>query len=267
MGYSKLLVLDSSDVYNLSNPNVTGKGYSDFTVLFNRPLEIPKGCQCAMIKLNTYYTWSIVSTANKNNTFQIISTTPAKTVNAVLPNGIYSLTSLNEFLLSLFAAEFGYTGDTLDMPIAFAANQATSRFVIRVNNSNYSINLSPLGSLFYTLIGWDLKSQPMIVNTTTTAANVGNINFNIDNYLLHCDLVHSSVINNDVSNSVIYAFVPQVEIGEAILEQPIAKMYLPIEDQDIIKSIRLYLTDNRQRYVDLQEPMVVTLHLTDSKTD
>lgn len=250
MGYSQLLVLDSSDVYNLSNPNINGK-YSDFTVTFNRPLEIPRGCKCAMIKMNTYYTWSIVSNTNNNNKFSIMSSTPQKTVNAELPDGIYSISSLNDFLLSLFVAEFGHTGDTFDMPISFSANQAISKFVIKINNPNFSIELSPNGSLFYFLIGWDPKVQSTLVTTSSTAASVGNINFNIDNYLLHCDLISSSVINNDVSRSVIHAFVPQSEIGESILEDPFTKIYLPVERQDAISSIRLYLTDNRQRYVDL----------------
>lgn len=261
MGFSKLLVLDSSQVFDSSNPNVTGRGFSDFTVAFNRPIQIPKECYCALIKLNTYYTWSIVNELNNNNKFQIVRTAPAKTVNATLPDGIYSLTTLNDFLYALFVQEFGFTGDSFLMPISLGANQATSRFVIKVNDPNYRIELSPNGSMFYFLLGWDKNST--LVTQTTTAANVGNINFNIDNYLLHCDLVTSSVINNDITSSVIYSFVPSVEIGEAIIEQPIVQIHLPMSTQDVIKSVHLYLTDNKQRYVDLEEAMVITLHLTD----
>ncbi len=258
--FSQLLVLDSGDVYNASNPNITGT-YDDFTIVFNRPLQIPDNTKMALLKLNTYYTWSIVSQANNNNRFQIIRSTPATTYTVTLADGIYSLLTLNSALLDAFTNHFGYTGDVYSMPIQFGANQAISKFFVQINDVNYSLNISPTGSLFYQLIGFNATTQPLLITQTTVAANVGNINFNIDNYLLHCDVVQSSVINNDVSKNVIYSFVPQVEIGSNIHEEPVTKIYLPVERKEYISSLRIYLTDNKLRRVNLQEALVLTLHL------
>lgn len=258
--YSQMIVLDSGETENSLNSNVTGS-FSDFTVNFNRTLIIPSNVKLALMKLNTYYTWKIVSAANNNNRFQVISTTPAKTVNCVLPDGIYSVNSLNDYIYDVFRQEFGYVGNQYDMPIQFLANTSISRFVIAVSNSNYSINLSPNGSLFYVLLGWNPQTQPLLVTTTTVAGKVGNINFNIDNYLLNCDLIQTSIINNDVSKSVLYTFTPNVEIGSAIIEEPVTKIYLPVTNREFISSIRIYLTDNKGRYVELQESMVIILHL------
>ena len=262
MSSSQLIVLDSTDVYNNQNPNINGS-YDDFIVTFNRPINLGnKNYELALINLFTFYTWPIISNNNQNNRFDIIRASPSKTVQCTLPDGIYSINTLNDFIYSILQSEFSYTGNEFQMPILLVANLAISRFIIEINDLNFSINIGI--NNFYKLLGWASIDNKLIVSTTT-GSQVGNINYNIDCYHINCDIVNSSIVNNDNYRSVIYTFVPNIEIGSIISIEPITKIYQPINREEMITSIRIYLTDNKMRKVYLNEPLVIVLHLQEIK--
>lgn len=262
MSYSQYLVLSSDDVYNDFNQYVTGS-YGDFTVKFNRSIRLPPNCNVSFIKGSTYYSWGIVSADNKNNAFEIRRLVPPTNSIVTLPDGIYDLNTLNSALINALYDVFHVAKN--NPVIRFSADIAQSKFIININDANFQLNLNPTlpsyKSVFYKLLGFFDYSE-MVITSSITAPGIGNINFDINQYYIHCDLVSQSVVNNDVNSSVIHTFVPNAETGSLLLFEPNSHIYLPVNNREIY-NVKIWVTDNKNRKIKLNEPITVILHLTD----
>jgi hypothetical protein len=261
MVYSQILILDSSEVFENSNPNITGS-FSDFQVRFDKPLILPqeKPVYVALVKGSTFYSWNIVSTLNNNNLIEIVKT-GAGSINFRLEDGIYDTNTLNERISVEIANAFAE--DPENSPITLVPDFPTSRVKIVITNPNFSIHLNAFGSLFYKLLGWG-ENQNKNVTETTIAQNVADITFGINQYLVNCDITSQSVINNNVNSSVIYTFVPNVEVGSSVMIGDSGKnIYLPVSSGDKISRIRIWITDQNGRKIEFKESLTVFLHLTD----
>lgn len=275
MVYSQLITLDSGDVYNKSNPNVTGT-YSDFNVRFDKPIKIEEDCFISLVQASMYYTWPIVSVENQNNAFSITKNGTGTSV-MILNDGIYDALTLNDKLFELFKGLIPTIEFQSEMPIIFVPDIPTSKFLIKVKDADYSINLAPDLSIynfiewnyvsqFWKLLGWG-ENQPKIIGNqivTEIAENIANVNFDITSYFIHIDIIKQSAINNDTSSSAIHQFIPNCATGSVISLQPTAKIYLPCTRQDYIDHIRVWVTDNKQRIIKMQEPIVCTFHITNN---
>lgn len=262
MSYSQLLVLSSDSVNDAFNSNVSGT-YGDFTVRFPRSIILPQSSYLGFIKASTYYSWGIVSTDNKNNAFEIRRLAPPTNYTVVLPDGIYDINSLNTAIVNVLYDVFHIAKN--NPVIRLTADIPQSKFIVNINDNNFNINLSPTlpnyKSLFYKLLGFFDYSE-LIITQTTTSPGIGNINFDINQYYIHCSLVRSSVVNNDTEESVIHTFVPNVDTGSLILMEPNSHIYLPISSSEI-QSTRIWVTDNKNRKIKLNEPLTIILHITD----
>ena len=135
-----------------------------------------------------YYTWPIVSVENQNNAFSITKNGTGTSV-MILNDGIYDALTLNDKLFELFKGLIPTIEFQSEMPIIFVPDIPTSKFLIKVKDADYSINLAPDLSIynfiewnyvsqFWKLLGWG-ENQPKIIGNqivTEIAENIANVN-------------------------------------------------------------------------------------------
>ena len=237
-----LLTLDSSTLQN-AQPD-------DFTVDFGIPLRVLDGVhELALIKCNLWYSYFNVSTEYNNNTIRYITdTVQVRTV--TFPNGNYTITQLNSYL----AATMLNNGDTNS--IIIEPNYSTLKVKITISN-NYSLDLTT--SSFHLLLGWN---QGIYTHDgSLDGQNPANINRDINSLLINCDIISASYKNGIMSN-VLYSFVPSVPPGANIELVPQNIIYLPIKLPDFVSKIRMYITDQLGRRLNLNnQPVTYLIHI------
>lgn len=247
---SFLLNLDSSTATNITKTD-------DFTIFFNDALNLSGDWEVALIKSNLYYSWYNISAEKGNNVFRYYNGALYRT-DVTIPDGQYSIDQLNEFVQQVMKdnGDFTLLGSTEVYDISLEPNYSTGRVRIELtNNYRFDLQLSDL----YLLLGFD----QIEVTITSEGVNLANINDDINSLLIHCDVIESSAsFNNSISNDIIYSFVPDSIPGTNINVEPRWPIYVPLYViGNRLKRIRLYLTDNLQRRVNLNgEPFSALLH-------
>jgi hypothetical protein len=88
-----------------------------------------------------------------------------------------------------------------------------------------------------------------------------NISKGIDRILIHYSLVENSYLNNVISD-VIYSFVPETPPGSLITVNPNPPIYLPVREKKFIQTIRMQITDQENRLLELNnEPVTYIVGL------
>ena len=145
--------------------------------------------------------------------------------------------------------------------IEILPNYNTGKVQLVLNSATYHVDFST--SLFYLLLGFSVAQAGAPIIVTTYGANAGNINNSINSLLLRCDLVSSDASFDSVYGSdIIQTFVPKSAPYSALDLIPNERMYLPVRGTGHIDSIRVYITDQLSRRINLRgEPMSFVLHL------
>ena len=159
----------------LTSENITSLKNSELTYKFPRSVTFDEGNQIAVSNMMLYYSWFNISAANQNNFFQYTwwdeNGDLTQVVDVFIPDGYYSVQTLNEFFISVMTQNGHY----------LIVEQDTSRFVYfleLLSNSTYystEIRLSSLSGLknmsiashtpapgndlFLTPTGWSLPQK------------------------------------------------------------------------------------------------------------
>ncbi len=243
-----LLTLDSSNLNQRSH---------DFTIEYYDPINVKDGYELALIKSNLWYSYYNVSSALLNNTFQYTNNV-AQVRTVTIPNGNYTIIQLNNYIHSIMKLNGDYTVvggvDTYDINIT--PNYSTLKTTIALSNG-YSINLTT--SQFSLLLGWSMAIYNF--NGSQDGQNTANINNGVNSLLIHCDIIRESYQNN-IQSDVLYSFVPDQPPGSNLEVYPKNELiYLPIKYEQIYK-IRMYITDQLNRPIDLNnEPVTYLIHI------
>ncbi len=243
-----LLTLDSSSTNQKSH---------DYTIEYYDPIQTKDGYELALIKSNLWYSYYNVSTSLLNNTFQY-TTNLAQVRTITIPNGNYTILQLNTYIHAIMKGFGDYTVvggvDTFDLSIA--PNYSTLRVSITLLNG-YSINFTT--SSFCLLLGWSSGIYNFV--GTQDGQNTANINNGINSLLIHCDIIKESFQNN-IQSDVLYTFVPDQPPGSNLEVYPKNELiYLPIKYDQVYK-IRMYITDQLNRPIDLNnEPVTYLIHI------
>lgn len=237
-----LLTLDSSTLSNVNS--------DDFTIDFTNPINVNQGIhELALLKCNLWYSYFNVSTEYNNNTFQY-TTNLAQVRTVTIPNGNYTILQLNTYIAAVMAAN----GDSIS--VSFTPNYSTLKVTITLSNG-YSINLTT--SDFNILLGWNKAIYNFV--GAQDGQLPANINRDINSLLISCDIIGGSFKNGVISN-VLYSFVPSVPPGANIEVVPTTVVYLPVIQPDFITKIRIRITDQLGRRVNLNgQPVTYLLHL------
>lgn len=229
----------------------------DFSVTYSRPIDISDGIyQVALQKLNLWYSFYNIAEQYNNNTFKYYDGTTWKDV--IITDGQYSINQLNDALHRIMDANGDSTTDPVTgqplYDVKIVPNFSTLRVRIEVSNS-YEVDLTV--SDLNDLLGFD----KIIVDSTQEGSKVANINRGINTLQLHCDIISSSY-QNEITTDLLYSFVPNTPPGSNIEIAPRHEIYLPIRIPYQIRNIRIYITDQLQRPVDLNgEPVSVLLSI------
>ncbi|HEX4068914.1 MAG TPA: hypothetical protein VHX42_02350 [Candidatus Babeliales bacterium] len=222
----------------------------DFTVNFSN-LLIDQPYEIALINMNLWYSWYNIADFYNNNDIRISN--GAKWINITIPNGIYDIEQLNDFIKRRFTAA-NEDADTAKI----IPNQSSLRVIIELKqNCQFDLSRSDL----HKILGFEKK----IVKKTEEGSEPVDITRGVDVLCAHCNIVSGSYDNN-MASDILYSFNPASEPGSLISVSPINPVYLPVCVQNDIQYITMKLTDQKSRPINLNGQHVnYLLHLRPRK--
>jgi hypothetical protein len=234
---ANLLVSVSSDNRS-SNENTDA-----FTVNFSSPIPVYGNWALALESASIWYSYYNISSDYNNNTFRYYNSSTWKII--TIPSGQYTIDDINTAIHVGMKTNGDYTVvsgvDTFDITILPDYNT----FKLQINVSNgYRVDLT-VGTI-YQLFGF----EPIIVTTSQQGKNNVNISNGIDRILIHVDCVTGSFSGTNASD-VIYSFTPDGAPSSLLQIRPYRLIYLPINRSPHLYSLRIYLTDQQNRRLNL----------------
>ena len=224
----------------LVNPTILSDGSklgSDGTVVsadgstafinLNQGIEIPIGvveCNLRVENANIWYTTPNISAELENNTFDYIySDVQQPTI--IIPDGLYSVESLNDFL----SREFVNRGQ-LENLITLTGSESTQKVVITLQKYA-QVDLTPFTSV-RSVIGWTSQVFPVtmpVVEVSGVGQDIAKFN-NIQNFTIRTDMIIDGLsINNVKSNLIAVVPIPQGAANNQITYQPFRPSIIEID--------------------------------------
>lgn len=232
-----------------------GDTTDDFTINFSPPIQIQENWEIALDSMTLWYSYYNISPDYGNQIFRYHNGTTWK--NITITAGLYTIDNINEFVHTAMKAD-GDTGTDVNgndlFYISLTPNYNTFKLLISVSNS-YQVDLT-VGNL-YQLFGF----TQIIVSSSQEGANNVNITNGVDRLLLHLDCITGSYKGGTTSD-VLYSFNIDGPPSSLIQIQPYNKIYLPLNRSGFLFQVRIYLTDQKNRRVNLNgEEVSLTLTL------
>ena len=221
-----------------------GQGKSEnFTTAFNPPLEldIQKNYEISLINCQMWYSWHNIT--NVNNT--LFYTTDKRGKQIIIPPGSYNIEDLNKEIKHLIEQK----GDNKES-ITILPNYNTLKSRIELKN-NYGIDFRIPNSV-NTVLGFD--AIYLSGNRIHDSQNVVNIT-NINSVQIHCSLIDGSYING-TSSDLLFTVSPNVPPGYLIQVEPKQNVYVPIKNLSQIDSIRFFIKDQDNNFVNMNNERV-----------
>ena len=244
------IVLDSS--------GIKGAVSHDFTMNLYAPIDLHDiSHEAALISLNLSNTWFNVTEANGNNLFHYYNGTVWKTL--TIPDGNYSLQTLNMAIHEGMKENGDVTIDGVTGVETYNINISpqigTLKVKIEVKNS-YKVDLS-IGNI-RNLLGFDAIE----VSATQVGPSNADITNGVNELHLHCSLINAGMYKNASTSDIIHSFVPAGQVGASLNFRNDNPLYIAIRDSRYIDSIRMYVTDQLGRSVNLNgSPLTATIHI------
>lgn len=228
-----------------------GQGRSEnFSTSFNPPLQldIKKSYEISLISSQIWYSWHNITSTN-NLLYYTFDRRVFKRL--LVPPGSYNIEDLNDEIKHLLENN----GDN-KTSITITPNYNTLKSRIELKN-NCAIDFRPRNSI-NEILGFD--STYLIGNRIHDSQNIVNIT-NINSLLIHCSLIEGSYING-LSSDLLYSVSPNVPPGYLIQVEPKQKVYVPIKNLSQIDSIRFFIKDQDNNFVDMNnERITYYVHL------
>lgn len=230
---------------------------NDITINFNSPISVRDGnYEIALIKTNLWYSFYNIAASFGNNTLKYTNAT-AQTRTVTFEDGNYTLIQINDTLHYYMQqnGDYSVVNGVNVYNINIVPDYSTLKVDIEISGG-YSLDLTV--STLNQLLGWNQG----VYNATGTGSAVANINRGVNSILIRCSIVNSTYQNGSISD-ILYSFVPNVPPGSNIeVTQKPELIYLPINQTDFVRSIRIYMTDQLGRPINLNnEPTTHLLYL------
>lgn len=242
---------------------------SDFLVQFRPSINLDTlKYEVAISKINTWFTSINITSGN----IRWSDDGGSSWHNIAIPTGNYTVSSIND-LLKKYQEDEGVhdtSGTTTKYGISVTSNYATNKVEITIDNTinsganDFRWDLTDAGdsSNIRDFLGFDdqVISTGASTKTVFPGDNIANVNNNVDAWQIRTDL-HRNAYGDGGTSNVIFQFVPQVPPSAHIDIEPLHLQFYQVNRQ-VIDSIRVKLTDNLGRKIDLNgEHMVVTFTL------
>lgn len=222
----KLLLLDSKDV----------EKSEDFTVEFRNPIPV-KNAKIALKSMSMWVSWH-----NIDETNNILKYTFQGTHHQIkFDHGNYTVRDLNNFMIK-------HLND--DPPIQFGINFATTRIVMKLK-PGYSVDFRD--TELRKILGFEPK---LYTEEEQTGKYIANISRGIDDIHIHCNIIEGALYNDNFSD-IIYSFTPHNPPGSLIKVDEINPIYAEVNRSDHIYRIRMYITDQDNNIINLNNQRVV----------
>ena len=154
------------------------------------------------------------------------------------------MSSINDEIQRQMIANGDYDKDKNISYVKITPYLSTLKSIVEITNPKIKVKLTTigptLGFLKDTLLEEGYHESPNIVDI-----------MKINSILINMDIISGSYVNESQS-PVIYSFYPNVSPGRKIVERPnLALIYYPVNRREI-GSIRIWLTDQDNRPIDLR---------------
>ena len=235
-----LLKLDSS--------TTTQKSHNFNIEYSNLALEKDAMYQIGLVKASIWYSFSNIRASFGNNTIEYSRDGGANWETAItFVDGIYSVDAINSYIHSILLQRNHYTvvDGVNTFHIVVKANYTTLKVDIELSNS-YQLRFG--NSKINELLGFD--NSQSVLTATTSGNNLANITRDVNSLHIHCSIATGSY-ENSATSDLIYSFVPNVTPGSLMDISPNKVLYVPINTSNNIYNIRMSVTDQLNREVDL----------------
>ena len=243
------VILNRNNLVSDSNNNTYRYTFPNGAVRF-------KNSRITLSNINLFFSWFNISSTNNNNTFQFVWPTNvgSTTYTVVIPDGYYSIPSLNSYLQQYCITNGLYLVNT--------ASQNVYYLELLENSTYYSIQYNSYP--FPTALpgGWSnpggltfpaVASTPQLIIPATNIRNYLGFNagtypaaFQATNYSKLSDftpqvntvssiIVVCNLLNNKYSipNTILYSFSPSnYTFGDLVVEKPPEYSFIDIQDGD-----------------------------------
>ena len=215
----------SSDPENKAQ-NVSADG-SQFTVVLDRPLSLPKNAVNASLSITQSSIWNTspnISPSFNNNIFRFRASGTYYTI--TFPEGLYSLSGFGNFLSIQFA--------NLQLPsnlFVISGDESTQRTVITFLNAGDLVDFTVANSV-REILGFTAR----VVTANIAAYNEysdGAANFNrVNSYLIRSNIVSQGIPINSIGANIIAQVPINVGPGSQINFQP--QHPIPVDCSELI---------------------------------
>lgn len=232
----KTIVLSDKDIV---------PGTNNTTLVYRFPNSVDlTGCQIAVSSIQLYYSWDNININFQNNTFSynwVVAGVPT-TFTVTIPDGLYEITDINNFLQFSFIQNGHYLVNSLGLNVYYSEFIVNpTRYAIQINTYPVPTALpagwsNPAGLVFPAVTFNPIITLPATFNDvlgyTTNFATSQNLGIGTNLSYLSSKapqvqpnnnlLVSLSGIDNKYANpsSVIYSVSPSVGLGELITDRP-----------------------------------------------
>lgn len=269
MAHNKLLILSSD-----------GQRPSRFEVEYNQTIDV-RTQRLAVddqktepvhkivsytIALDSGYVPMFISNIHTRYSNTSISfTIDGSTEDLIIPNGLYNIQQLNEWLQKeLFEAGY-YEAPSSDngyetlYPFSIQKESATGRAIIQVDDALLGPASITINSALAKMLGFD---------SSTTFGDGYHVsdkpsNMEVSRPInIHVDIVDSTW-KNEVKSDIISTFLPSMYYGQMMNITPIERKYLPLAVGEISRvGVRFSYSDNTEVVFDRDDvPVVLNLHI------
>ena len=228
----------------------------DFTIRFNPELNLDKNKRyyVSLDSINMAYSWYNVSSSYNNNTLKYSHDSGRTWTLLELPNGNFAYKELNAYLQRALESN-GHSKTGIE--IIFVPSLLR---VLMTLESTFQVDLRT--GDFADLIGFPKNA---VVTASGYGANVPNITRSVDNIFIHTNIISESSVSGILSD-VLYRFsVDNLPLSFPFHIQPRRSLFNKIKS-DSIKDLRIYITDENNRPLDLNNiPISLILLIKEEK--
>ena len=198
----------------------------------------------ALHSLRMSYTWNNIDAKKFNNNTLRYSKDGASWITLTFPDGNYTYSDISQYISNHLESQ-GLDKDSIEIYYS----PPLKKFFIQLNGSfqvDFRSNLE-----FGKLLGFN-----SLVITSTYGDMVPNITNDVDNVLIRCSLIGSSILNGYQADSVLYMFdTSAYRIGYSIKIDEKNMIYNKI-NTNIITKFTMTFKDGLNRFIDLKDTNV-----------
>ena len=238
------------------SPNTIHGTHSDFTVeVSGDGMLLPNTNEnyLSLESMNLNYTWDNINAMKFNNNTMRYSADNGTTWKTItFSDGNYTYSDISNYLTNFLESQKdSKTG------IQLYYVSALIKIFLELEE-NFQVDFRS-NTLFAQLIGF--KSSTAIITTSTYSPDTPDITNSIDKIVIHCSLLNDTFYNGDLNSDVLYTFsTNNPRIGYDIPINPQNLKYHKMNNY-LIKRFRIEIKDSLGRYIDLQDPVSMTLFI------